>query len=122
MSTILIFVESYRFSRPISDVKILANNDFNKVPDKTKDVSPTATLIYLITGCKMFVHCLLEKRYFSLQTMDKSCKSENLSVIHSKWIPSAKKSCGCRNSSDYTNFWLLLKPIESRRIVCMKLK
>ena len=29
---------------------------------------------------------------------------------------------GCRNSSYYTNLWPLLKPIQGRKIVCMKLK
>ena len=29
--------------------------------------------------------------------------------------------CECRNSSDYTNLWPLLKLIEGQKIVCMKL-
>ena len=49
--TIPIFAESYRFSRPISeitilDVKILANNDFEIVPDKIKELTPTCTPIW----------------------------------------------------------------------------
>ena len=34
-------------------------------------------------------------------------------------FPQQKTSCGCRNSSDYTNLWPILKPIGSWRIVCM---
>ena len=42
MPTILIFVESYRFSRPISalrfsNIKITANNDFKLVPGQITD-------------------------------------------------------------------------------------
>ena len=37
----------------ISAVKIPANNNFNKLPDKIKGVSLSATPFYLITGSKI---------------------------------------------------------------------
>ena len=37
----------------ILDVKISANNNFNMVPDKIKEVRPSATPVYLITGSKI---------------------------------------------------------------------
>ena len=43
-------------------------------------------------------------------------------MIRNKMESLAKTSCGCRNSSDYTNIWPLMKPIEGRKILCMKLK
>ena len=46
-----IFTSDFRIM--ISDIKIQANNDFNRVPDKIKGVSPSATLIKLITGSKI---------------------------------------------------------------------
>ena len=37
----------------ISDVKIPAKNNFNKVPDKIKGVCPISTPIYIITGSEI---------------------------------------------------------------------
>ena len=43
-------------------------------------------------------------------------------MIQNKTDSLAKTSCGCRISSENTNLWPVLKPIEGRKILCMKLK
>ena len=37
-------------------------------------------------------------------------------------FPQQKKTCGCRNSLDYTNLWPILKPIDSMHTVSYALE
>ena len=88
------------------------------VPDKIKGVNPSATLIYIITGSKIKKTGLCIVYWKNVTLAGKHCESENLSVIHSNWIPPAKSHVAAE-TLDYTNLWPILKPIGSQRIVCM---
>ena len=79
--------------------------------------------LYLIIGskilyrqvCALFIGKMLHLRV-------KSCASESPSVLQIQHrFHRQIKLCECRNSSDYANFWPILKSIEDRRILCWKL-
>ena len=100
----------------ISNFKITANNDFKMVSENLRGGGKS----YLYTD-------------YTLSPVTNKIQT-GLCVIHWKNVTTAgkklsvrepacdTKQSGCRNSSGNTNLWPLLKPIESRKIVCMKLK
>ena len=92
-----IFKPDFRIT--ISSVKITANNNYKMVPNK---IQTGLCIIY-------WKNVNLEGK--KLRVEEPACDTKQ----------NGKKTlCGCRNSSDYTNLWPLLKPIEGWKILCMK--